>query len=992
MKKSFISLFLLTGISFLLSAQNFDKKFKGWKKAETNHFTFIYEDSSRETAEEYAKIADEAWNKIGTVYSFPRDKTNVFITDRTNTVNAYTYFAPIEIGMFTTPCYISDFGFREEWKKLFFTHELVHVANIEFENKIKWPSICFGPFAGAVDVSYTTPGWALEGLTTVLETELTDGGRGRSPYFELKYKAPTLENSFISYSEIGQEAEPPVGQAYVMGYLIMRSIADRYGLGAIADIQRNKGYWGSYENALFKVLGVSAESIYKDVKKSLVAKYADERKIPEGKIISPRVTSASYFQPAVILDDGTYITLRTFPGQRPAVVKYNPSAISGSNYLEDSKPEEDLNTVLKETILFENSFGDEHSVTADKNEIVYASMPYLRNDRNPGYENENAIFKWTSKDGLKRLTKGTSYFWPRVSRNGEVLVALKQKGLNFILVRIDTETGSEKELLEIPGCDIVEPSVNDDGTKIAFLKADGKRAVVCVTELSSPEDYEEVANTDEDIIDPAFPSWNSDGKLLFCSNERGRLEVFEVTENEDDEIRPVVSDPVGALWAYKSAKGVYYYSYSSDGYVLKIKPETEWGIVPDFYGPSLPGEKICFGSLQNDYPDFNPYPGVQERVPFVKEEKSESNKKKKLFSKETEEEKKPVEVAKIQIKQRDEKFVEMTKSLPEISEELSDEKKFIPLPDPIFYIPMINLLASEELIPGIGYAVTWMNPKLQSTMGLGFLSLSYYPDINNFDMVFADSIFAGPSELDFIYTRTNVLTSDQNKTVNDLIVGYILPLYNRQQYRNYTGLLLNFYEDGWYTINNRNASYDAALISKAGIDFHMTRGLEKSSYYDVKTSVNAVLPFIINDMNMYYGAESKIEFTKGDKDFGYSVGARGRYLDIPGDPAFEIPGMKYGNQIVDCSEPFRLILNGTVSAKNLFIPIGDIFLSCDSLFSITREKNLLWSEDYCLKLGYKLSTNQMEMKIGATCKADYNGVKKDTIDFFINMTYGLIEF
>ena len=274
MKK--IALFLSSILLFTaaLFAQNNEKKFKGWKKAETEHFTFIYEDAQKEATQGYIKIADDAWNQVGKIYAFPQDKTNVYVTGRTNTVNAFTYFSPAEIGMFTNPCTLTDFTFRDNWQKLFFTHELIHIANINFEDKSKLPELMFGSFMTSVDMSFVN-GWALEGLATVLETELTNGGRGRSPYFELNYKSLTLDNGFIPYENIGLEKEPPRGQSYVMGYLIMRSIADRYGIQALADIERNRPFLGSFEKSVQLVTGQTPQDIYRDVRIALAKKYAD---------------------------------------------------------------------------------------------------------------------------------------------------------------------------------------------------------------------------------------------------------------------------------------------------------------------------------------------------------------------------------------------------------------------------------------------------------------------------------------------------------------------------------------------------------------------------------------------------------------------------------------------------------------------------------------------------------------------------------------------
>ncbi len=268
---SIFPLFILSLIILLFASKVFSNeyvKFSGWKQAETAHFTFIYESASELAAKEYAKIADEAWDKIAQIYSMPQEKTNVYVLGRQNIVNAYTYFAPPCIVMYNSPIIEETFGFRDDWMKLFFTHELIHIANITFEDKSYSGAKIFGEFFRNMDYAALS-GWAMEGLTTVLETELTNGGRGRSPYFELQFKAPTLDNSFIPYRLIGSEKEMPTGQIYVMGYLLMRTIADRWGIQALADIERNRSYCATWEEAVYTVTGKTAEDLYREVKIAL---------------------------------------------------------------------------------------------------------------------------------------------------------------------------------------------------------------------------------------------------------------------------------------------------------------------------------------------------------------------------------------------------------------------------------------------------------------------------------------------------------------------------------------------------------------------------------------------------------------------------------------------------------------------------------------------------------------------------------------------------
>ena len=998
MKKKIISFFALFFFTAILFAETDvdDMTFHGWRQAETEHFRFIFEDASRAQTEIYAQYADDAWNKIAKIYAIPQDKTDVYVTARTNTVNAFTFFVPPEIMMFTTPLSIPDFGFRDNWQKLFLTHELVHIANVEFEDKEYLASKFFGQYVRAFDIN-SMPGWALEGLTTVMETELTNGGRGRSPYFELLYKAPTLDNAFMSYTDVGTEQEPPHGQAYVMGYLIMKSIADRWGLDALADIERNRSADVSWEDSVLLVTGESAADIYKDVRIALAKKYAAERSIPEGIIISPRDVNTYYYKPALVNDNGTLITLRSASNTETAVVKLDPSAKTGRNFIEDEAPEKDLNTVLSESVLFTGDFSDTMAVTASSDGTVYASLAKQRSDRMPGSEVAYPLYKWTKKSGLVQLTKKGSFFEPSVSRNGAVLVAVEQHGLKMRLVRVDTVTGDVTELLQSNECSFIQPAVNADGSKVAFLVLDDHRAAVAFAamldgasasadntfekndnvfaggddasinsgsvfansaerETHATLSYTVVANGAGAIVDPAYPSWNSDGKLTYTCNTRGRLEVFEVTDEPAastaqnatvkygrDSSRPVVSDPIGALWAYKTERGVYYESYASSGYVIKMKPAEEWGDVPEENGPSAPGEKICFGTLETDYPFFVPYEKPSEKVLVEK-----------LGSEKTESKKKEVSVAirGKKVLRRSEENKKRAESFTTVQTTLQHEKLFVPLPKPILYIPLATMTTSgsnnDNYLFGIGYGVMLMAPKLQMNVGAAALSASYYPECDNFAGAAAAIIPVGSSEIDFIAART--LTNE--KTVeesyrfqerNSALVGITVPFVHRIQHANEidVSMILSASIEALRRSENLIAasddlSYTIDSNCFAGIDFSNSKQCKKDNVLTFNATALGLGYFMPVDQKAYAGFEGESEVIYGSASYKTEVSLRGRYTDYPAETKPAQSRAHLSDEIADCTYPGRLVARAGTLVPNILGPGVNFELFAEKLFSFGK--------------------------------------------------------
>ena len=912
-------------------------KFKGWKQAETTHFRFIYEDASEQAAQAYAKIADEAWEKIARIYSMPQEKTNVYVFSRLNVVNAYTFFSPPEIVMFDSPVLTSLFGFRDDWMKLFFTHELIHIANITFEDKSYLAAKLMGEAFRGMDYSMI-PGWALEGLTTVLETELTNGGRGRSPYFELDFKAPTMDNNLIPYRLIGTEQEPPSGQIYVMGYLIMRSIADRWGLQALADIERNRTGGKSWEDSVYLVTGETPQEIYRKVKIALEKRYAKERQIPEGKIISTNDTNTYYSKPAIILDDGSIIINKSSSNQDATVVLLKPGEKDGILYYEDlDENNSDFKKARKETILFKGA----ESITADQDMNVYATLPVSRYDRQPGNETQFPLYKWTKDTGLVQLTHDeSSYYQPAVSRNGKLLVAVEQTGLKMRLIQVDTQTGEKTVLFQDERYSFIQPALNADGSKIAFLLLKDDRACIALGDPVTKQ-YKIVNNTDFDFItDPSNPFFNSDGNLTFCSNDRGRLEIFEAKLNSDGQTftyTPMLADPIAALWAYKNDIGIYYLSESSTGSIIKIKPVEEWGKVPDFDGPSPAGQIMTFGELTDDYPNFEPYKNQATKPAEIAaadagapaQETAGETDDEDTAATDKEENTGPV-------KHRSQEKLDQLENLEPPVKELTNQKRYVPFVQPVFYLPFVDVLeAPDNYYTGFGITFAGLTPRLQMKQGVVFFDLFYYPQINNITGELFGEFFLPYGTLDLILVRDTMFSeliqgTDSFTLQNYAVAGYTLPLISRDEYATSKELsllasatgVLSQCSDKAFSLTD-NLPFAKTISFQAGIEYNQKLYQKKDNYFVYSITNMAIGAFDFTKNKVYAGYEGEINFETKIDDMCHQLGVVVRYTDFPLTTSFAYSRAHFNGTNGNALFPGKLLLSYTYIIPDLISGVAD---------------------------------------------------------------------
>lgn len=1022
MKKFILTLVALLAAGALFGEENV--KFKGWKQAKTEHFNFIYEAGSKEAAVEFAKIADDAWNKVAKIYGCPPDMIDVSVTARTNTINAFTMDSPVSMGMYNTPLNDSLFTFREDWKKTLFTHELIHAANFGFEDKqyMKNLKLVFGEGISALNRS--EKGWALEGLTTVLETELTKGGRGRSPYFELNFKALTLDNSFMSYSDVEQGKEPPYDQSYVMGYLLMRSIADRYGVKALADIERNREIFGKWEDAVTLVTGTTGFDLYNDVRVALAKKYADERKIPEGIVISPRAIGTSYYKPAYIDDEGNIIALRTATNSTTEVVKLTPSAKRGTAYIQDTYPEKDLNTVLKETILFRGNFCDKYCITAAKDGTVYATLSEIRQDKMPGYQVKNFLYRWTEKDGLKKVTKTADIFQPAVSADGRTLVALEQNHLCMRIVKIDLETGEITPILEEEGIDFLEPALNADGSKLAFMKVDWTRGAVCVLDMNNIQNgYKVIYNGEGKITDPSSPNWNADGNLTFTDNARGRLESYEVTEEDGvQKITPVVADPVGVLWTYKNNKAIYYQTYSSSGYVIKVKPLTEWGVVPETEGPSPAGEIMTFGKLENDYPDFVPYEIPSERR--ITEEEKKANEKEDIlkgvygYSKKNEN-KEPVAVRGKYVKEREEEYVKKAEEANTVKTELENEKIFFKLPVRQLTFPLILPSPSngdnDEVYIGAGLCSVFTTPLLQSSIGTGDIMLSYIPKINNIMGEIYFDFWVGNTEIGLVAYRDIIgkgKGSDYEcKEINLFGLVDIMPLYSNSTSTSYFGVcevssaFFNLYRKDSSPISfNCDAVYHLDFTQNAGFNVIYRHVNYRKEIRSISFAASEKGIIDSRRSKFFAGGTAQINFRVPYKAIGsLDVTLSGRYTDFPVDCSYNTSCGEYYKEKTNYLYPGAVCLNlgYVLPSAGIFAGLMEMkaFYSIRGYFGtntvdggtpLSGEANNFTIPDYgIIGIGEIIRAGSTEINLGVTCPIGL--INFENMKFYWNITVGGIS-
>ena len=205
--------------------------------------------------------------------------------------------------------------------RVLLTHELTHYVQLGMERGVfHGLSRVLGSEARWAPGAFL-PGWLVEGPPIALETDFTEGGRGRNAFFEEQYQALVMEGRLFTLAQASySSAFPPSGRHWMAGYLIVDFLMARYGEDVVTRIMDDFlafpffGPWAAIERAT----GRAARDIYEDMKAELEERYRPAASVGGGTRISP--DRIGDWQHPVLTARGLYASRSDLDGY-PAIVR-----------------------------------------------------------------------------------------------------------------------------------------------------------------------------------------------------------------------------------------------------------------------------------------------------------------------------------------------------------------------------------------------------------------------------------------------------------------------------------------------------------------------------------------------------------------------------------------------------------------------------------------------------------------------------------------------
>ena len=550
-----------------------------WKKIETPHFTILFPENLVEEAQKVANRAESIFISLVKISVRTPKRLTLILSNQGVIDNGYFRLAPRMSEWYHRPTFSHTTGVLD-WYDLLAIHEGRHVVQFEEMNEgfTKFAGILFGDLGRLAASLQSVPLWLIEGDAVVTETEMTAGGRGRSPAFDMDIRALLLSGIRYNYHKayLGSYADW-YPNYYHLGYLLAAYAKREFGPAAIQNIfrrtARREHLLFPFDNALKQEFGTSVPKYYERTMDELLAFWTlQQKKVKTTSFRKINVKKSrvwtSYMSPRYDEDGSIYV-------QKTGME--NPATLVRLSY---SGEEEKITQISPLSGIFNR--------LSVKNSRVCWSEPVP--DIRWGKREYSDISVLDIKSGkTRRITKKSKLFDPMLSPDGQsVAVVEYTPERQCTLLILDVDSGREIFRYSNRENDFfLNPSWSEDGSKIVVMQQNRKGRALSIVYPASQRIEKIIPSSSENITHPVFYK-----KYILYNSPYSGIDNIYAVDTTDKNRYQITSSRFGAFFPEISpdGKSLLYNDYSIDGYDVAEIPldPLEWRKIESVEKQSLP--------------------------------------------------------------------------------------------------------------------------------------------------------------------------------------------------------------------------------------------------------------------------------------------------------------------------------------------------------------------------------------------------------------------
>jgi WD40 repeat protein len=527
-----------------------------WYTLETQNFYVHYATGFEEQAGYFSMLMEKIHSDLTPVMMHvPDEKTNLVLVNNWDILFGLTNFQLFNAIYYNPAQLPLGLGHYNDFDYNVLLHEYVHVLDMDITDTF-WGYIrtFFGRFYSP---NMMSPNWMIEGYATYLETELTPGGRGRDPYYDMYMRMAFLDgkmkgvNAFHPVSDQWPANEAP----YIFGESLYRFMDKGNTSGYTIPVMMRKDY-GQQTVPLFFNYNLKYywkgryKKLYDNWKHDMMAKYSEQR----NHILKNELTAFDTLTRAGAGiwglawgqgDEKLYFIQQSYDAHE-ALMSYDFES----------------QTVKKLTNV--NTAYTSLEWDAQSQNLVFNEIEIF---------DKNNLHAFTSIYDVETRKKTTL---PAPKR--ELYTATGKLKNTYTIKYNDYKTiihkknamGREEILLEGTADQYFSNlAVSPDGKWLAYEAwQKGGQKDIMVMELETRE----VSSVTNDRAWDVSPSWSPDGHTLYFASDRSGVYNIYAVEPENGQIKQISNVLGGAFQPKVSSSGekLAFLSYSSEGFDVSV--------------------------------------------------------------------------------------------------------------------------------------------------------------------------------------------------------------------------------------------------------------------------------------------------------------------------------------------------------------------------------------------------------------------------------------
>jgi Tol biopolymer transport system component len=574
-----IILFVFLPVIIFSQINEFNPDYK-WLTIKGKHVRVHYHEEAERTARTVAKIADEIWEPVTSLYQYEPDVIDFVIKDIDDYSNGATFFFDNKIEIWSSSL---DFDLRgtHNWLRNVITHEFTHMVQIQagmkltrtlpvfylqflnYEDKRR-PDILYGfpNFIASYPIPMINiPAWFAEGTAQYMRKEFNYDNW--DSHRDMILRSYALDNKMLTWNQMGVFGKTSLGNesVYNSGFALTRYIAQKYGEDKLREVTNKLGNLTTFTiDAAFKeVIGKNGIEIYNEWSDFLKRDYKKRIADVEQNLITGDTIVSNGF--------GNFYPVYSTDGNKILYISNKTSDYFSLSsvflYDIDSKKEKKIVSNVRSTISF----------IPNENKIVYAKL----SSDNPRMSNIHDLYVYDiGKEKEERITFGIRANNPSVSNNGKKITFIFQNDGTVNIGVCDINGKNFKKLTFFDnGEQLYNPKFSKDDSFILFdYSYHDNRDIGRVDTNGSNYVLITKSNADE-----RHPFMANNGVLYYSSDETGIFNIYSL--NLETGIKKQHTNVTGgAFMPSVNNKGdLVYAGYTSDGYKIFMLRSEEQGKV-----------------------------------------------------------------------------------------------------------------------------------------------------------------------------------------------------------------------------------------------------------------------------------------------------------------------------------------------------------------------------------------------------------------------------